>query len=80
MPRLRVRPRQVTPEEAITFDSKKSARLRVMDPMTMRPLSDAGASVVQSSYWVRRLRCGDVEEVKPASRTRGKSGAGSQGE
>ncbi len=80
MTRLRIRPRQLKDTEAVAFDLKKSARLRVIDPMTNRPLPDAGHSVVQSTYWVRRLRCGDVEVVKPTPRSRGKSGSDSQGD
>lgn len=72
MERLQLRPRQLTPEEAVGMNRKVSARLRVLDPMTGRPLPDKGQSVVQSSYWVRRLGCGDVEPVKPAPRTRAK--------
>ena len=73
MERLHVRPRNLTPEEAVKFDFKKSDRLRVIDPMTHRPLPDEGHSVVQSTYWVRRLNCGDVELVKPAARARARS-------
>ena len=78
--RLHIRPRQLKPTEVVNFDLPKSARVRVIDPMTGRPLPDAGHSVVQSSYWLRRLRCGDVEEVKQATRTRAKSKSASQGE
>jgi len=73
MERLQLRPRQLTPAEAVGMDRKASARLRVLDPMTGRPLPDKGQPVVQSSYWVRRLRCGDVEHVTRAPRASSKS-------
>ena len=73
MDRLQLRPRQLKPEEAEAFGRKPTERLRVIDPMTTRPLPDEGASVVPSTYWHRRLQCGDVEPVKPASRTRSKN-------
>ena len=72
MERLHIRPRELNLYESIRLGRKKSSRLRVIDPMTGRPLPDAGQKVVQSSYWVRRLRCGDIEEVKAAPRTRAK--------
>lgn len=43
--------------------SSFGGRLRVVDPATGRPLSDGGAAVEESTYWLRRLRDGDVEEV-----------------
>lgn len=71
MDRIQVRPRQLKPEEAAAFDRKPTEHLRVIDPMTTRPLPNDGANVVPSTYWTRRLQCGDVESVtKPAARTR----------
>lgn len=78
MERLRLRPRQLKPDEAVGMGLKKAARARVLDPMTNRPLPDEGQSVVQSSYWVRRLRCGDVEEVKTPARPRARRAKPSQ--
>ena len=80
MERLRLRPRQLTPAEAVGMNRKVSDRLRVIDPMTGRPLPEKGQSVVPSSDWVRRLRDGDVEHVKPASRIRPKSRSASDKE
>ncbi len=68
MERLKLRPRQLTPAEAVRYGLKKSDRLRCLDPMTNRPLPNEGASVVPSSYWVRRLACEDVELVKAEAR------------
>lgn len=76
MDRLHLRPRQVKPAEAKSLGLKTAARLRVIDPMTERPLPDAGHQVVPSSYWVKRLRDGDVEPVKRASSSRAKPRTG----
>ena len=74
MPRdLQIRPRQLKSAEATSLDAKASDRLRVIDPSTKRALPADGGAVVSNSYWVRRLRCGDVEEVKAAPRTRAKT-------
>ena len=70
---LTIRPRQLKPGEATSLDLKISERLRVVDPMTQRALPVDGGAVVSNSYWVRRLRCGDVEEVQAAPRTRAKT-------
>ncbi len=71
MERIQVRARELKPEEAKAFDRKKTERLRVLDPVTTRPLPNDGAAVVPSTYWTRRLQCGDVELVtKPAARTK----------
>ncbi|WP_424682918.1 DUF2635 domain-containing protein [Frateuria sp. YIM B11624] len=37
----------------------------VRDPATGKPLPEAGANKPRSSYWLRRLRDGDVSEGKP---------------
>jgi len=80
MPRLHIRPRQLKADEAANLGRPTSDRLRVLDPMTERALPDGGQQVVQSSYWVRRLRCGDVEQVKSAPRARGTKRSGSEKE
>lgn len=40
------------------------AGLIVRDPETMKQLPDDGAEVPVNSYWIRRLRDGDVVEVE----------------
>lgn len=40
--------------------------VRVLDPDTLQPLPEEGASVSNSIHWQRRLREGDVTEGKPA--------------
>lgn len=37
--------------------------LRVIDPMTERPLPEGGAWVTESSYWIRRIGERDVTEL-----------------
>lgn len=37
----------------------------VRDPETKKLLAASGEMKPQNSYWLRRLRDGDVEEVKP---------------
>lgn len=32
----------------------------VRDPISKKPLPPEGREVPESSYWLRRLRCGDV--------------------
>lgn len=73
MERIHLRPRKLKPPEATRFGLEESDCLRVLDPMTNRPLPEEGQSVVHSTYWFKRLRDGDVEIVKPASRARGRS-------
>ena len=80
MERIHIRPRQLRPAEAIQFGFEESDSLRVLDPMTKRPLPKGGQVVVQSSYWVRRLADGDVEIVEPGARSRGKARSSSEGE
>ena len=41
---------------------------RVLNPATYSPLAERGEVVPQNSYWLRRLKCGDVEEVKAVSK------------
>ena len=73
MERLHLRPRKLKPAEALAFGLAESDCLRVLDPMTNRPLPEAGQSVVQSSYWFKRVKDGDVEIEQPAARGRGRS-------
>lgn len=39
---------------------KPAHGLKVRDPITKRHLPDEGREVPTSTYWVRRLACGDV--------------------
>lgn len=39
--------------------------LQVRDPVSYQPLPPEGAEVPRDSYWLRRLRSGDVVEAKP---------------
>lgn len=78
MKRVHLRPRQLTPEEAENFGMKDSDYLRVLDPMTRRPLPKEGQTVLESSYWYRRIQSGDCEVVKPTARTRGRSSSASK--
>lgn len=46
---------------------KPAPGLKVRDPITKLHLPEAGITVSETdTYWVRRLRDGDVVEVKPA--------------
>ncbi len=38
--------------------------LRVLDPVSKRPLHADGREVPESGYWMRRLACGDVVLVE----------------
>ena len=44
---------------------KPAPGLIVRDPDTREPLPAAGAWVPRTTYWVRRLRDGDVAEAAP---------------
>jgi hypothetical protein len=39
----------------------------IRDPDTRRPLPDDGADVQASSFWMRRLRDGEVVEIEPTA-------------
>jgi len=80
MQRLQIRPRQLKKAEATSLAMKVTDRLKVVDPMTNRALPADGAAVGPSSYWAKRLHCGDVEEVKKSPRAPAKSRATSKGE
>lgn len=43
---------------------KPAPGLRVVDPVTRQPLPAKGDEVERSVYWLRRLREGDVTEIK----------------
>ena len=76
MERITVRPRNLTAVEADSLGKSESDRLRVLDPQTKRPLADEGQTVTRSTYWTRRLLCGDVEPcavVKPVEAASGKA-------
>lgn len=42
---------------------KPSPGIKVRDPISLLHLPEAGAEVPESSYWIRRLRSGDVVAV-----------------
>ncbi|MEM1046482.1 MAG: DUF2635 domain-containing protein [Pseudomonadota bacterium] len=42
-------------------------RLHILDPVTGKPLAPEGEDKVMTSYWRRRLRDGDVEELDPGT-------------
>lgn len=46
---------------------KPSEGLKVRDPLTKKALPVAGASVILSTYWRRRLKDGSVVLVKPTA-------------
>ena len=70
MERIHIRPRKLKPSEVLEFGFDESETLRVLDPMTNRPLPKDGQMVVQTSYWTRRLADGDVEIVQSPARSR----------
>ncbi|MBI9079191.1 MAG: DUF2635 domain-containing protein [Pseudodesulfovibrio sp.] len=43
---------------------KPKKDLKVRDPQTGRHLPSEGAGVEQTSYWLRRIKAGDVEKTK----------------
>lgn len=47
---------------------KPKAGLTVRDPETRVPLPLEGTEVAASTYWLRRLRDGDVVEAKSTSK------------
>lgn len=48
---------------------KPAAGRKVRDPKTMQYISDDGAEVPESTFWLRRLRDGDVvtAEIAPVA-------------
>lgn len=46
---------------------KPAQGLVIRDPKTMQILPPEGKLVTESTYWVRRLKCGDVSIVKNES-------------
>ncbi|TAH39290.1 MAG: DUF2635 domain-containing protein [Planctomycetota bacterium] len=42
-----------------------SPDLKVVDPETYLPIPPEGAEVQKTTYWMRRLRSGDVVEIEP---------------
>ena len=61
---------------------KPKAGLRILKPGSFRPLSELGEWVPKSSYWLRRLKSGDVEEAakKGVSASPKKKSKNSEGE
>lgn len=45
---------------------KPAPGIRVRDPLTKLHIPDAGTEVPEESYWLRRLRSGDVVLASPA--------------
>jgi hypothetical protein len=46
---------------------KPAAGLRVLDPISQRPLPPDGAEVPDNFFWDRRLQQGDVVEASPTA-------------
>ena len=49
-----------------TFFIKPAHGLRISDPISGGDLPEAGAYMPRSGFWLRRLKDGDVVEVKQA--------------
>ena len=47
--------------------SKKD--LVVINPLTGLKIKEEGQEIVMSTYWARRLKCGDVVEVKSQAKS-----------
>lgn len=63
-----------------TIRIKPRAGLRVLYPGTTQALPAEGGSVPASSYWLRRLRDGDVEKVvEAASNPKPRRNSGEEG-
>lgn len=50
---------------------RPKAGMTVRDPHTKQPLPPEGAEVAEDTYWLRRLRSGDVERMDEASKPTG---------
>lgn len=50
---------------------KPAPGLRIVDPLSRLPLPAAGKEVPASTYWLRRLRQGDVIEADQISDSKG---------
>jgi hypothetical protein len=48
------------------FCIRPRAGIRIADPKTGEYLPEKGATMPRSGFWLRRLKEGDVIEVKPA--------------
>lgn len=42
--------------------------IKVRDPQTTQHVPAEGLAVPRSTYWLRRIQCGDVTTSKPASK------------
>ncbi len=51
-----------------TLHIKPKAGLDVIDPVSFAPLAAEGESKPRNTYWLRRLRDGDVEEIPATDR------------
>jgi len=54
-----------------TIKIKPADGLTVRDPETRHPLAAKGETKAKNSYWMRRLRDGDVVEVVKTNKTGG---------
>lgn len=54
------------------FTLKPADGKSVRDPRTMKQLAAEGEQKPRSSYWLRRVACGDVVIVEPTKTARGK--------
>ncbi len=51
---------------------KPRSGLKVRDPRNMWHLPETGAKVPRNTYWLRRLKSGDVVEAKPGKQAKEK--------
>lgn len=56
---------------AKTMILKPAPGRRVVDPVTMQALPEGGALVERTSFWIRRLKCGDVVEAQTSETSNG---------
>lgn len=53
-----------------TLNLKPREGVQVRDPRNAEPLPKEGARVPRNAYWLRRLRDGDVTEVRRAPKSK----------
>lgn len=61
MDKIFVKPSSVSEKSGLRSERRV---LIVRDPLTLKELHEDGEAKPRSTYWLRRLRCGDVVEVK----------------
>ena len=49
---------------------KPRSGLKVRDPRVLGHLPESGAKVPRNTYWLRRLKSGDVVEAEPAKQAK----------